>query len=33
MIFKFWYFVVPVVNDLSEVSKDLIFSSIRGLIP
>ena len=32
MILKFWHFVVVVVNDLLEVSKNLIFSNIGGLI-
>ena len=32
MILKFWHFVVVVVNDSLEVSKNLIFSNIGGLI-
>ena len=32
MILKFWHFIVAVANDSLEVSKDLIFSNIGGLI-
>ena len=32
MILQFWYFVVAVVNDSLEVSKNLIFSNIGGVI-
>ena len=32
MILKFWHFVVVAVNDSLEVSKNLIFSNIGGLI-
>ena len=32
MILKFWHFVIAVVNDSLEVSKNLIFSNIGGLI-
>ena len=31
MILKFWHFVAVVVND-SDVSKNLIFSNIGGLV-
>ena len=32
MISKFWHFVIVVVNDSLEVSKNLNFSNIGGLI-
>ena len=32
MISEFWHFVVTAINDLLEVSKNLIFSNTGGLI-